>query len=48
MVHINMKYVGDDGYLNDEFLTAEDGLAVLGFMFEIDYDSVSKPFKLSS
>ena len=35
MVHINSKYVFDDGELDESFLTAEDGLSVLGFMFEL-------------
>ena len=35
MVHVNSKYVQDDGELDLTFLTAEDGLAVLGIMFEL-------------
>ena len=35
MVCINSKYVESNGTLNDEYLTAEDGVAVLGFMFSI-------------
>ena len=41
MVHINSKYVFDDGELDESFLTAEDGLSVLGFMFELG-DGVMK------
>ena len=41
MVHINSKYVFDDGELDETFLTAEDGLSVLGFMFELG-DGVMK------
>ena len=35
MVCINSKYIESNGTLNDEYLTAEDGVAVLGFMFSI-------------
>ena len=36
MVHINSKYVGDDGTLDDSYATEADGVAVLGFMFEVN------------
>ena len=35
MVCINSKYIESNGTLNDEYLIAEDGGAVLGFMFSI-------------
>ena len=35
MVCINSKYIESNGTLSDEYLTAEDGVAVLGFMFSI-------------
>ena len=36
MVHVNSKYVDKDGTLNGDFLKSADGLAVLGFMFELN------------
>ena len=41
MVHINSKYVGDDGTLDDSYATEADGVAVLGFMFEVNARKVS-------
>ena len=35
MVHINSKYVLSDGTLDEEFKTNPDGVAVLGFMFNV-------------
>ena len=35
MVCINSKYIESNGTLNDEYLPAEDVVAVLGFMFSI-------------
>ena len=35
MVHINSKYVDEQGNLDGAFATNKDGLAVLGFMFEL-------------
>jgi len=35
MVCINSKYVETDGTLDDEYTTAADGVAVLGFLFNI-------------
>ena len=36
MVHVNSKYVDEDGKLDGNFLKFDDGLAVLGFMFELN------------
>ena len=36
MVHVNSKYVDNDGKLDGNFLKSDDGLAVLGFMFELN------------
>ena len=36
MVHINSKYVDAEGNLDGGYATNADGLAVLGFMFEVD------------
>ena len=36
MVHVNSKYVDKDGKLDGDFLKSADGLAVLGFMFELN------------
>ena len=35
MVHINSKYVDAEGNLDGGYATNGDGLAVLGFMFEV-------------
>jgi carbonic anhydrase len=35
MVHINSKYVNDDGTLDSAFATNADGAAVLGFMLSV-------------
>ena len=35
MVHINSKYVDAEGNLDGGYATNADGLAVLGFMFEV-------------
>ena len=35
MVCINSKYVNEDGTLNALYSTESDGVAVLGFMFQI-------------
>ena len=35
MVHINSKYIGADGTLDSSYSVNPDGVAVLGFMFEI-------------
>ena len=35
MVCINSKYIETDGTLNDEYGTNADGVAVLGFMFQL-------------
>ena len=40
MVHINSKYVDAEGNLDGGYATNGDGLAVLGFMFEVN-DTVS-------
>lgn len=46
MVHINSKYVQEDGTLDDGYATNADGLAVIGFLFKIDerkdYAPISK------
>ena len=36
MVHINSKYVDAQGNLDGGYATNGDGLAVLGFMFELN------------
>ena len=36
MVHINSKYVDDEGNLDTAYATESDGLAVLGFLFHVD------------
>ena len=36
MVHINSKYVDAEGNLDGGYATNADGLAVLGFMFEVN------------
>ena len=35
MVHINAKYVGSDGTLNADYSSNPDGVAVLGFLFDV-------------
>ena len=35
MVHINTKYIGEDGDLDDGYTENDDGAAVLGFVFEV-------------
>ena len=35
MVHINSKYVNDDGSLDSAFASNSDGAAVLGFMLSV-------------
>ena len=35
MVHINSRYVGTDGTLDTTYSTAPDGVAVLGFVFDV-------------
>ncbi len=36
MVHINCKYYDADGNLDDAYLSTDDGVAVLGFLFDVD------------
>jgi carbonic anhydrase len=38
MVHVNSRYVKPDGTLDSKYQSSEDGLAVLGFMFELGDD----------
>ena len=35
MVHINCKYYGADGKLDDAYASSEDGVAVLGILFDV-------------
>ena len=35
MVHINCKYYDADGNLDDAYASTEDGVAVLGFLFDV-------------
>ena len=35
MVHYNSKYVGTDGTLDSAYSTEADGVAVLGFVFDV-------------
>ena len=35
MVHINCKYYGADGNLVDAYATNDDGVAVLGLLFDV-------------
>ena len=37
MVHINCKYYDADGNLDDAYASTEDGVAVLGFLFDVCY-----------
>ena len=39
MVHINSKYVGTDGNLDAGYSSNPDGVAVLGFMFDVTKDA---------
>ena len=34
MVHVNTKYINEDGTLNPGYATNKDGLAVLGFLYK--------------
>ena len=34
MVHVNTKYINEDGTLNPAYATNKDGLAVLGFLYK--------------
>ena len=38
MVHVNSRYVKSDGTLDSTYTSATDGLAVLGFMFQLGDD----------
>ena len=48
MVHINSKYVNDDGTLDPGYATNCDGVAVLGFMFKVKKSEVNQVLSFSS
>ena len=41
MVHVNSKYLNDDGSVDPVAKQTSDGLAVLGFMFEVKSSEVT-------
>ena len=41
MVHVNSKYLNDDGTVDPVAYQTSDGLAVLGFMFKVKSSEVT-------
>ena len=41
MVHVNSKYLNDDGTVDPIAYQTSDGLAVLGFMFKVKSSEVT-------
>ena len=42
MVHINSKYINEDGTLDPGYGSNIDGVAVLGFMFKVKKSEVNR------
>ena len=42
MVHINSKYINEDGTLDPGYGSNSDGVAVLGFMFKVKKSEVNR------
>ena len=42
MVHINSKYINEDGTIDPGYGSNSDGVAVLGFMFKVKKSEVNR------
>ena len=47
MVCINSKYINSDGTKDDAYGTEADGVAVLGFLFDVNSPKDFKPLEVS-